>query len=102
VYVITYVIFMGRDSIADKIYEKYREKEEEGSHTWLILYDFNEVKPSTRFWDNLKRLQNKSEDSSLLQYSVFMTHDSRIAEAVADLVRYYDGDVLKFRGKLVP
>lgn len=93
---------MGRDSIADKIYEKYREKEEEGRHTWLILYDFNEVKPSTRFWDNLKRLQNKSEDSSLLQYSVFMTHDSRVAEAVADLVRYYDGDVLKFRGKLVP
>lgn len=92
---------MGRESIADKIFEKYKEREK-GNRTWLILYDFNEVKPSTRFWDNLKRLQNKSEYSSLLQYSVFMTRDRRVAEAAADLVRYYDGDVLKFRGELIP
>ncbi|MBD3207111.1 hypothetical protein GF319_12320 [Candidatus Bathyarchaeota archaeon] len=92
---------MGRESIADKIFEKYKEREK-GNRTWLILYDFNEVKPSTRFWDNLKRLQNKSEYSSLLQYSVFMTRDRRVAEAAADLVKYYDGEVLKFRGELIP
>jgi hypothetical protein len=92
---------MGRESIADKIFEKYKEREK-GNRTWLILYDFNEVKPSTRFWDNLKRLQKKSEYSSLLQYSVFMTRDRRVAEAAADLVKYYDGEVLKFRGELIP
>jgi hypothetical protein len=92
---------MGRESVADKLYEKYREKEA-GTHTWLILYDFNDLKPSTRFWDNLKRLQDKSKGNSLLQYSVFMTRDSRVAEAAADLVRYYNGDVLKFRGELAP
>lgn len=92
---------MGRESVADKIFEKYKERKK-GNHTWLILYDFNEVKPSIRFWENLKRLQNRAEHSSLLQYSVFMTRDRRVAEAAADLVRYYHGVVLKFKGELVP
>lgn len=68
----------------------------------MILYDFKEVKPSTRFWDNLKRLQEKSGESALVQYSVLMTRDERVAKAAADLVTYYDGDVIKFRGELVP
>ncbi len=91
---------MGRESLADRFFEKYRE-EEKGSQTWLILYDFKEVKPSTRFWENLKRLQEKSVESTLVQYSVLMTRDERVAKAAADLVMYYGGDVVKFRGELV-
>jgi hypothetical protein len=91
---------MGRKSIADIIFEDYRE-EDPGKDTWLVIYDFQGVKPSTKFYDNLKRVQDKAKDGTLIQYSVFMTHDRRAAQAIRDLVLHYEGDVTLFKGKIM-
>jgi hypothetical protein len=60
---------MGRKSIADKIFEKYSE-EEPGNGNWIIVYDFQGVKPSTKFYDNLERIQDNAIDGTLIQNSV--------------------------------
>ena len=65
-----------------------------------MVYDFTESRPPTRFWDNLKRLQDISE-GSLVQHSVFTTGDMRGALAAVDLVKHYKGDVLLFQGQQV-
>lgn len=91
---------MGRRSIAEKLFERH-EKKEKGESTWLVVYDFTRSRPPTRFWDNLKRLQTISE-GSMVQYSVFMTHDMRGALAAVDLVKHYKGDAILFRGQQVP
>ncbi len=40
---------VGRKSLAEKFYmETENIPEEEG--TWLILYDFKGIKPSTKYW----------------------------------------------------
>jgi hypothetical protein len=91
---------MGRRSIADKLFERHKKKEK-GDSTMLVVYDFTVSRPPTKFWDNLKRLQDLSE-GSLVQYSVFMTRDMRGALAAVDLVKHYKGDVMLFRGQQVP
>ena len=92
---------MGRRSIADKLFERH-EKKERGDSTWLVVYDFTKSRPPTKFWDNLKRLQDMTGEGSLVQYSVLVTHDMRGALAAVDLVKHYKGDVILFRGKQVP
>jgi len=59
---------------------------------------FTRSRPPTKFWDNLKRLQDMTEEGTLVQYSVFLTHDMRGALAARDLVKHYKGDVILFRG----
>jgi hypothetical protein len=71
-----------------------------GEDTWLVIYDFQGVKPSTKFHDNLKRIQDKEIDGALIQYSAYMTHDGRAAKALRDLVLHYKGDVTVFKGNL--
>ena len=92
---------MGRRSIAEKLFERH-EKKEKGGSTWLVVYDFTRSRPPTRFWDNLKRLQDMTDEGSLIQYSVFMTRDMRGALAAVDLVKHYKGDVMLFKGELFP
>ena len=92
---------MGRRSIAEKLFERH-EKKEKGGSTWLVVYDFTRSRPPTRFWDNLKRLQEMIGEGSLVQYSVFMTRDMRGALAAVDLVKHYKGDVMLFKGELFP
>jgi len=92
---------MGRRSIAEKLFERH-EKKEKGNSTWLVVYDFTRSRPPTKFWDNLKRLQDMTNEGTLVQYSVFMTHDMRGALAAVDLVKHYKGDVMLFRGQQVP
>ena len=89
---------MGRRSLAEEYYDKYVEDEAPGR--WLVVYDFKGVKPSTKFWDNLKRLQGMA-GGTLLQYSVFMTGDGRAALAARDLVGHYGGLCLLFRGEII-
>ena len=67
-----------------------------------MVYDLTRFKPPTKFWDNLKRLQDMTDKSALIQYSVFMTRDMRGALAAADLVKHYEGDVFLYRGQQVP
>ena len=89
---------MGRRSLAETYYEQYDEDKAPG--LWLVVYDFKGIKPSTKFWANLTRLKGLS-GGTLLQYSVFMTWDSRAARAARDLVDHYAGVGILFRGEII-
>jgi len=91
---------MGRKSLAHQIFEEYK-KEKPGEDTWLIIYDFPGIKPTGKFYDNLKRIKSLANDGQLVQYSVYMTRDQRAAKATRDLVKHYDGQVMMFKGELV-
>ena len=39
---------MGRRSLVESIYEEL--KDAEGDGTWIVLYDFKEKRPGTKFW----------------------------------------------------
>ncbi len=91
---------MGRKSLAARFYEGL-EGEEERDGTWLVLYDFIGVKPSSKFWSNIDRLVGLSGGGSLIQYSVFVTNGRRAALAMVKLVRYYGGEVAVFKGERV-
>ncbi len=65
------------------------------------LSDFEKMKPSRRFYNNLKRTMVLAEDGIMLQYSCFMTQDQRAAKTVRDLVLHYGGEVSVFRGEIV-
>ena len=67
---------MGRRSLAEELLEK-AEQYEEIKGTWLVIYDFKGVKPSPKFWVNLKRLMRLLGEGSMVQYSVFKTRSRR-------------------------
>ena len=90
---------MGRRSLADKLFEPYME-EDPGEDSWLVIYDFQGVKPTTKFYDNLKRIQAQTQEGKLIQYSVYMTKDQRAAKAIRDLVQHYHGEATLFKGEL--
>ena len=90
---------MGRRSLAEQIWEKYSE-EPKGQETWLVIYDFQETKPTTKFYDNINRIQTLAENGQLIQYSVYMTRDQRAAKAIRDLVHHYKGQVFTFKGEI--
>ena len=96
-FVITHYI-MGRRSLAEQLWEQYLI-EEKGDTTWLVIYDFQNTKPPTKLYDNIKRIKTLAEDGELIQFSVYMTRDQRGAKAVRDLIRHYDGQVTVFRGE---
>jgi len=89
---------VARKSLAEQIYPEYRD-EFPGSDTWLVVYDFQGVKPTTKVYNNISRIMNLAE-GQLIQYSVFMTGDRRAAKAVKDLVQRYGGQVFLFRGEM--
>ena len=55
------MISMPRQSLAEEYYLEAEETPEEPGVEWLLLYDFREAKPSTKFWTNLKRLRTRRE-----------------------------------------
>jgi len=62
--------------------------------------NFQETKPTTKFYDNINRIQTLAEDGQLIQYSVYMTRDQRAAKAIRDLVHHYEGQVFTFKGEI--
>jgi len=84
--------------LAEEFLEK-ADQYEEIKGTWLVIYDFKGVKPSPRFWGNLKRLMGLIEDGSMVQYSVFRTRSRRGAVVAVMLAEHYGAQVLTFRGK---
>ena len=89
---------MGRRSLAEELLEK-AEQYEEIKGTWLVIYDFKGVKPSPRFWGNLKRLMGLLGEGSLVQYSVFRTGSRRGAVVAIMLAEHYGAEVLTFQGE---
>ena len=49
---------MGCKSLAEKFYEQVEGDYEEERGTWLVLYDFKGVKANSKFWTNMKRVEN--------------------------------------------
>jgi len=89
---------MGRRSLAEELLEK-AEQYEEIKGNWLVIYDFKGVKPSPRFWGNLKRLMRLLGEGSMVQYSVFKTGSRKGAAATVMLAEHYGAQVLTFRGR---
>ena len=89
---------MGRRSLAEELLEK-AEQYEEIKGTWLVIYDFKGVKPSPKFWVNLKRLMRLLGEGSMVQYSVFKTRSRRGVVAAAMLAEHYRAQVITFKGE---
>lgn len=89
---------MNQTSLAQQILDGEASSEEEG--TWVVVYDFRDLKPSPRFWVNLRRLKELAGCRSI-QYSVVVAGNRGAAAAVARLASHYGADVAVFRGELV-
>ena len=92
---------MGRKSIAEKIYELVEKEYEEEVGTLLVLYDFKGVKANSKFWSNMKRVENLVDGGSLIQYSVFTTASKRGAITVSRLAEHYRGETLLYRAERI-
>ena len=90
---------MPKLSLAEEYYLEVEEAPEEPGVEWLLLYDFKEVKPSTKFWTDLKRLEGLGGRSSLIQYSVFQTDRRRVAVAAKKLAEHYGASTEVFKGQ---
>ncbi len=87
---------MGRKSLAEKYYEEAENIPEEDG-TWLVLYDFKGIKPSTKYWTNLRRLIKIAGGGSLVQYSVFTTKDKRAATVAKKLAEHYGAETIMYK-----
>ena len=90
---------MGRKSLAKKIYERVEEDYEEDRGTWLVLYDFKGVKANSKFWTNMRRVEDLVGGGSLIQYSVFTTASKRGAITVLRLAEHYGGETILYRAE---
>jgi len=89
---------MGRKSLADHFFERYRG-EDSGELFWIVLYNFKNMKLSGRFYDNLTKAIALTKEEVILQHSRVITQDQRTAKTVRDLVLHYGGKVTMFRGE---
>ena len=90
---------MGRKSLAEKIYERVEKDYEEERGTWLVLYDFKGMKANSKFWTNMKRVEDLVDGGSLIQYSVFTTASKRGAITVSRLAEHYGGEAILYRAE---
>ncbi len=89
---------MPRRTLADEYYDDAEGVEDEEDEEWLVLYDFTDSKPSTKFWSNLARLAARSPGSSLIQQSVYRTCSRRVAKAAKMLAVHYGASVACYMG----
>ncbi len=87
---------MGRISLAVKFYEETENIPEEDG-TWLVLYDFKGIKPSTKYWTNLNRIIKITGKGSLIQYSVFTTTNKRAAAVAKKLAEHYGAETIVYK-----
>jgi hypothetical protein len=90
---------MGRKSLAEKIYEQVKKNHEEERGTWLVLYDFKGTKANSKFWTNMKRVENLVDGGSLIQYSAYTTASKRGAITVFRLAEHYGGETILYRAE---
>ena len=89
---------MARKSLAEELYEEAEEDApgEEGGK-WLLLYDFEGVKPGTKFYRNLARLCALRGGTEIIQYSALLTGSRRIATAMKNLAAHYGAKTTVFK-----
>jgi hypothetical protein len=92
---------LGRKSLAEEYLDEVpAEEDRSDGRARLVMYDFDS-KPNPRFWLNLRRLVRLLGESSLVQYSVFMTGSRRGAIVAERLARHYGARVDVFMGEKV-
>jgi hypothetical protein len=72
-------------------------KSSRGVGTWLVLYDFKGIKPSSKYWTNLNRLIKVTGGGSLIQYSAFTTKEKRAAIAANKLAKHYGAETIVYK-----
>ncbi len=87
---------MGRTSIAQSILDEITGTNDEET-MFIVAYDFKKINPSTRFYENLHRIAEKTS-SGLVQYSVFMTGNRKSVNAVAKLAEHYGAEAIVVEG----
>jgi len=76
------MIKMGRKSTAQLILEEL-PKADSLDQSYLVIYDFHGGPPNPKFYSNLGRISELTEDgSSLVQFSVYRTTSAKAALAV--------------------
>ncbi len=56
---------------------------------------------NSKFWTNMKRVENLVDGGSLIQYSAFTTGSKRGAITVSRLVEHYGGEALLYRAEMI-
>ncbi len=69
--------------------------------TWLVLYDFKGIKPSSKFWSNLKKNQAIVGEGALIQYSVFKTKTKRGALTAVKLAQHYGANTESYKAEKI-
>ena len=89
---------MPRRSIAEIVIRKVGENDK--ISRYIVAYDFevsNRGRIPSRFYENLKRILESFNDGNMIQRSVIICRKLRSAMAIAELVKYYGGNVKIFR-----
>jgi hypothetical protein len=87
---------MTRRSLAEVLYGEAEDAPEEGQE-WLLLYDFEGIKPGTKFYTNLARLSALKGKTALIQYSALLTSSRRVALAAKNLAAHYGAKTTMFK-----
>jgi len=88
---------MTRRSLAEVLYEEAEDAPEVEGQEWLLLYDFEGVKPGTKFYTNLARLSALKGKTALIQYSALLTSSRRVALAAKNLAAHYGAKTTVFK-----
>jgi hypothetical protein len=88
---------MARKSLAEILYEEAEDAPGVEGEEWLLLYDFEEIKPGTKFYTNLARLSALKGKTELIQYSALLTSSRRVALAARNLAAHYGAKTTVFK-----
>jgi hypothetical protein len=88
---------MTRRSLAEMLYDETEDAPEVEGEEWLLLYDFEGVKPRTKFYTNLARLSALKGRTELIQYSALLTNSRRVAQAARSLAAHYGAKTTIFK-----
>ena len=88
---------MTRRSLAEVLYEEAEDVPEAEGQEWLLLYDFEGIKPGTKFYTNLARLSALKGKTALIQYSALLTSSRRVALVTKSLAAHYGARTTVFK-----
>lgn len=96
---------MGRRSIAEKHWnERARvdrywnlEEKEDEKVSWMVAYNFKS-KPNSKFWKNLKKVEDFSPDSLFSKLSLIISDNRHLAYTAVKIIEHYGGEVFLYKG----
>lgn len=79
------VVGMSRQSLAERICERVEGSDPRPEMLKLVIYDFNGKRIPRKFYSNLRRLRELTDDGLTVQYSAVLTRRMKTARAVREL-----------------